>query len=298
MFTLCPSQPASGAPGRAPTAILADDASRQTAEYLAITLFRPTGYQFPITTWTGTNAVKGAILLTTSNALTSLGAEGYELTVAPDSVLIRAPGQAGLFYGVQSFLQLLPSQILAPLPPAGNVVWIAPCVYIKDYPRFAWRGYMMDVVRHFFTKQEVKQVLDTLALHKLNTFHWHLVDDQGWRIQMLKYPLLTSNSAWRAGIDYNMNPRASTAYGPDGRYGGFYTQSDIREVVAYAQQRHITIVPEIEMPGHSTAALAAYPQFSCSPSFPFNLDVIDYHYDVFSPGTRAPSNSSRIYWLR
>jgi hexosaminidase len=131
---------------------------------------------------------------------------------------------------------------------------------------------LLDVSRHFFTKEEVEQILDGLALHKINVLHWHLVDDQGWRIEIKKYPRLTEMGAWRKNIGFGMDPKASTAYGPDGRYGGFYTQDDIREVVAYAAARHITIVPEIEMPGHSSAALAAYPQYSCNGG-PFTTDV-------------------------
>jgi hexosaminidase len=131
---------------------------------------------------------------------------------------------------------------------------------------------LLDVSRHFFTKEEVEQILDALAMHKINVLHWHLVDDQGWRIEIKKYPRLTEVGAWRKAIGFGLDPKASTAYGPDGRYGGFYTQEDIREVVAYAAARHITIVPEIEMPGHSSAALAAYPQFSCNGG-PFTTDV-------------------------
>jgi hexosaminidase len=122
---------------------------------------------------------------------------------------------------------------------------------------------MLDVSRHFFTKTEVEQVLDLMALYKLNTFHWHLVDDQGWRIQIKKYPRLTDVGAWRNDIGFGLDPKSATAYDAHGRYGGFYTQRDIREVVAYAAARHITIVPEIEMPGHSDAALQAYPRFAC-----------------------------------
>jgi hexosaminidase len=190
--------------------------------------------------------------------------------VAPDSVLIRAPAQAGLFYGMETFLQLLPTEVFATNPVSG-VKWDAPCVEIKDKPRFAWRGLLLDVSRHFFTKQEVEQILDALAAHKINTFHWHLVDDDGWRIEIKKYPRLTEVGAWRKGIGFKFDPKESTAYGPDGRYGGFYTQKDIREVVRYAAERHITIVPEIEMPGHSCAALAAYPEFSCTGG-PFTTD--------------------------
>ena len=279
VFTLCPPQPAPVTPARSTTVILADGASRQTAEYLAMSLFRPTGNQFPISTWTGTTAVKGAILLTTSNALSSLGAEGYELTVAPDSVVIRAPAQAGLFYGVQSFLQLLPPDIYSPCPVTG-VAWTAPCVYVQDWPRFSWRGYMLDPVRHFFNKQEVKQLIDTVAMHKLNVFHMHLCDDSGWRLEIKSWPLLHQSSAWRTDIMWNLNPRSTKAWRSDGLYGGYYTQDDAREIVAYAAQRHITVVPEIEMPGHSTAALSAYPQFSCGCSacynVPHSLSVTSY----------------------
>ena len=147
-----------------------------------------------------------------------------------------------------------------------------PCVHIEDQPRFRWRGLMLDVSRHFFTKEEVERLLDEMAWHKLNVFHWHLVDDQGWRIEIKKYPRLTEMGAWRKAIGFGLDAKSSTAYGPDGRYGGFYTQDDIREVVAYAQARHIEIVPEIEMPGHSSAALMAYPQFSCTGG-PFTTDL-------------------------
>jgi len=282
-FTLCPAQPVAGAPAQASTKILADAPSQQTAQYLAALLFKSTGFQFQILPNSGGSVVEGAVLLTTANANANLGAEGYELTVGPDSVVIRAPAQSGVFYGVQSLLQLLPPEVFAPQP-AHGVQWTAPCVYVYDQPRFAWRGWMLDVVRHFFSKQEVKLLLDAMALHKLNTLHWHLVDDQGWRIQILKYPLLTQVGAWRNGIDFGLNPRASSAFNASGQYGGFYTQDDVRDIVAYAQQRHIAIVPEIEMPGHSTAGLAAYPQFGCY-NGSFNMDTINYHIDVYSPGT-------------
>jgi hexosaminidase len=186
-------------------------------------------------------------------------------------VTIRASTQAGLFYGVQTLLQLLPPQVYAPTAASG-VHWTVPCVRIEDQPRFKWRGLMLDVSRHFYTKEQVEQILDSMAAQKLNTFHWHLVDDPGWRIEIKRYPLLTEVGAWRRSIGFDLDPKSSTAYGPDGRYGGYYTQADIREVIAYASARHITIVPEIEMPGHSSAALAAYPQFSCSGG-PYTTDV-------------------------
>jgi hexosaminidase len=283
LFTLCPTIPAPSFPARATTKIIADGPSLQTAQYLAALFQKSTGCQFSVAPATSVAGIKGAILLTTANANTNLGAEGYELTVAPDSVVIRAPAGAGVFYGVQTLLQMLPPQILAPHSSVG-VAWTAPCAFIQDQPRFPWRGCMLDVARHFHTADEVKQLLDVMALHKLNTFHWHLVDDQGWRIQILAYPLLTQVGAWRTNIDYGLNARSSTDYSSNGMYGGFYTQSDIRDVVAYAEQRYINIVPEIEMPAHSTAALASYPQFACITNSNFNMDVINYQISLFSLG--------------
>jgi hexosaminidase len=282
VFTLCPSQPIPGAPARATQKILVDSPSLATGQYLATMLFRSTGYQFVVATNGSAGPVRQAILLTTVNALTNLGAEGYELTVAPDSVVIRAPAQAGLFYGVQSLLQLFPPQILSPRTVSG-VAWVAPCVYIQDQPRFPWRGCMLDVARHFFDKQEVERVLDAMALNKLNTFHWHLSDDQGWRIPIPAYPLLTQTGAWRASMDYGLNPRASTAYNSSGQYGGYYSTNDIAEVIAYAQQRHITVVPEIEMPCHCQAALESYPAYGCgNAAGSYDPDDIVWDIDLFS----------------
>lgn len=250
----------------APTTHICTDAvSRATGEYLAAQLRQSTGYKFTVSVGAKFGAVRGAILITSAGAKADLGAEGYELTVTQDSVVIRAPQQAGSFYGVQTFLQLLPPEVFA-AQTVNGVSWTMPCVQIEDQPRFKWRGMMLDVSRQFFSKAEVKKVLDELALHKLNTFHWHLVDDEGWRIEIKKYPKLTEVGAWRDGIGFDMNPKASMAYGPDGRYCGFYTQDDLRELVAYATARHITIVPEIEMPGHCGAATDAYPELRCVPS--------------------------------
>jgi hexosaminidase len=275
-FTLTPTQTLAGTLTPAATKILVDGATRQAGEYLATVLAKSTGWRFEVATNSGTSPVPQAILLTTNNALLPLGNEGYELTVTTNSVLIRAPAPAGAFYGVQSLLQLLPPEILASQP-VTSVAWTAPCVYIQDAPRFRWRGWMLDSVRHFFNKDEVKHLLDAMALHKLNVFHWHLDDDAGWRIEIKKWPLLTEVSAWRTNILFGLNPRSSTAWrAADGLYGGYYSQEDIREIVAYAAQRHIMIVPEIEMPGHSTAALKAYPQFGCGcPACASNVSSID-----------------------
>ncbi len=287
VFTLCPSQRIPGAPERATTRILVDSASLENGQYLAMTLFKSTGNRFTVATNNAPGPVRGAVLLTTVNALSTLGDEGYELTVAPDSVVIRAPAQAGLFYGVQTLLQLFPPQILSPRPVSG-AAWVAPCVYIQDKPRFKWRGAMLDVSRHFIDKQEVERVLDGMALHKLNRFHWHLTDDHGWRIQINSYPALTATAttntgAWRTGIDYGQNPAASSAWNSLGKYGGYYTQDDIREVVAYAQQRHITIVPEIEFPAHCSAAFVSYPELGCgNAASRYNMDNINYAYTLFS----------------
>jgi hexosaminidase len=286
-FTLCPQAPNTNAPAYTFTKILCDASSVETAQYLAAILFKSTGWQFPLGTNVSGLPVRAAILLTTSNANLALGGEGYELTVAPDSVVIRAPAQNGVFYGVQSLLQLLPPQIFAQHPVAG-VPWTAPCVYIQDQPRFAWRGVMLDVSRHFFNKDEIKQILDGVALHKLNTFHWHLTDDHGWRVQINSYPALTATAstntgAWRTGIDYGQNPAASTAFNSLGKYGGYYTQDDIRELVAYARQRHITIVPEVEFPAHCSAALVSYPALGCgNAGTAYNMDNINYGFTLFS----------------
>ena len=245
------------------TRICTDAASRATGEFLAAQLRQSTGYKFKASVSAKPGAASGAILLTMADAKSGLGAEGYELTVTPKAVVIRAPEQAGSFYGVQTLLQLLPPEVFAAQPVKG-VSWTLPCVQIQDQPRFKWRGMLVDVARHFFPKEEVKKMLDALARHKLNVFQWHLVDDQGWRIEIKKYPRLTEAGAWRKGIGWGLDPKSTTAYGPDGRYGGFYTQDDIREIVAYATARHITIVPEIEMPGHSMTAISLDPELGCT----------------------------------
>jgi hexosaminidase len=242
------------------TEILASAGAGETGRYLADELLRRASVQCNLAAERPGHEL-GNIDLRLEETNSALGTEGYTLSVAPDAVIIRARDAAGLFYGVQTLLQLLPMETKSGKPLTGRLI---PCVHIEDQPRFRWRGLMLDVSRHFFSKQEVEQLLDEMAWYKLNEFHWHLVDDQGWRIEIKKYPLLTKEGAWRSGIGFGLNPKDSAAYGPDGRYGGYYTQDDIREVIAYARARHIDIVPEIEMPGHSSAALAAYPQFSCS----------------------------------
>ena len=252
------------------------------AQKLAAALRTATGFKLPVSPIGSLPKGREITVQFQPSQLENFGAEGYELTVTPKSIGITAATEAGLFYGAQTLLQLLPPEIFS-----RHVVkdfnWQIPCVKITDSPRFGWRGLMLDVSRHFFTKEEVKQLLDALALHKLNTFHWHLVDDNGWRIEIKKYPKLTGVGAWRSGVGFGLATNSTTAYGPDGRYGGFYTQADIREVVAYAAARHITIVPEIEMPGHALAALTAYPELGSGPG-PFKISMgAGVNPGIFSP---------------
>lgn len=190
-------------------------------------------------------------------------AEGYALTVHRDSIVVEGNDGAGLFYGLQTLTQLLPAPDAygAGTGSSGGAVAV-PAVSIVDAPRFGWRGMHLDVGRHFFGPDQVKRYIDELARYKLNRFHWHLTEDQGWRIEIKRFPRLTEVGAWRREtmVEKNFDP-----YVGDGvRYGGFYTQDEIREVVAYAAERYVTIVPEIEMPGHSLAALAAYPELGCT----------------------------------
>ncbi|HEY3390799.1 MAG TPA: glycoside hydrolase family 20 protein [Prolixibacteraceae bacterium] len=194
----------------------------------------------------------------------TLSAEAYSLEVQKNRIEIKAAKPAGFFYAIQTLRQLLPAQIESSKM-HENVDWLVPVISISDSPSFQWRGYMLDVSRHFFTKEEVLKMIDNMSLHKINTFHLHLVDDQGWRIEIKKYPKLTEIGAMRVDReDKNWNARPKQVAGEKATYGGFYTQEDIKEMVAYAQSRFVTIVPEIEMPAHVTSALAAYPQYSCT----------------------------------
>lgn len=201
--------------------------------------------------------LKNTILFTTAGSDASLGKEGYHLSVSSDNVTIKAQEAAGLFYGMQTIFQLLPAQIEGSTVSAG-VKWQLPGVEITDMPRFGWRGMHLDVARHFVPLEFVRKYIDNMAMHKLNVFHWHLTEDQGWRIEIKKYPKLTEVGAWRKEslIGHNKDK----PYKFDGvRHGGFYTQEEAREIVQYAKDRFITVVPEIEMPGHAKAAIASYP---------------------------------------
>ncbi|GAB4311512.1 MAG: family 20 glycosylhydrolase [Bacteroidales bacterium] len=191
----------------------------------------------------------------------TLKPEGYRLEIGKRRIVLSAPTPSGWFYGLQTLLQMFPPEYSGRIE--GNGVRL-PVVVVTDQPKFSWRGMHLDVSRHFFPVSFVKKYIDLIAMHKMNRFHWHLTDDNGWRIEIKKYPLLTSVSAWRVDRE-NMNWREVTPPEPgeEPTYGGFYTQDEIREVVRYAAERNIVVIPEIEMPGHSSEVFAAYPELSC-----------------------------------
>ncbi|MCC8143710.1 MAG: family 20 glycosylhydrolase [Tannerellaceae bacterium] len=193
----------------------------------------------------------------------TLGEEGYTLSVTRLGVQITANQPAGLFYGVQSLLQLLPPEIKSTEKQITIKDWKIPAVEIIDKPQFAWRGLMLDVSRHWFTKEEVKRYIDQLAEYKMNVFHWHLTDDQGWRMEIKSLPELTAKGAWRAPRVGQWWQREPWQPGEATTYGGYYTHEDIKEVLAYAAERYVRVIPEIDVPGHSIAALFAYPQLAC-----------------------------------
>jgi hexosaminidase len=236
-----------------------DDASegspRSVVELFARGLASATG--LPIGTSSDDARRPGDVALRLSEPNGDLGPEGYVLEVAKDGVTVSAPRTAGLFYGIQSLLQLLPCNAAG----ARQV----PCVRITDRPRFPWRGMHLDVSRHFFPTDAVKRYLDTLAMHRMNVFHWHLTDDQGFRLEIGRYPRLAEVGAWRADReDQHWLRRDPQREGEKPTYGGFYTRGDVKQIVSYARDRGITVVPEIEMPAHAMAALAAYPEYSCN----------------------------------
>lgn len=236
---------------------------KQVTSFLQERLTTPTGaYVSIVSAHTGDHAQIRLILNDKPNP--TLGTEGYMLTVKANQILIRANKPAGLYYGAQSLIQLFPKEIESK-DPVENIRWSAPCVEITDYPRVGWRGVMLDVARHFFTKEEVKQYINAMVRYKYNLLHLHLTDDEGWRIEIKGYPKLTEVGAWsvkKTGEFGNFIPPT-----PDEprTYGGFYTQEDLKELIQYAQDRFVNIMPEIDVPGHSLAAIASYPELSCTP---------------------------------
>ena len=244
-FLLKPSTPISYQEG--------DAEMEQTARFLASYVKEATGYEPKVITG---NADKGIHLSIASDIRNP---EGYRLLVSENGIEIAGASNAGIFYGVQTLRKSIPAV-------AEGMDIELPAASINDYPRFPYRGMHLDVSRHFFPVDSVKKFIDILALHNMNRFHWHLTDDQGWRIEIKKYPELTQIGSKRKETVIGHN---SGTY--DGKeYGGFYTQDQIRDVINYAAERHITIIPEIDMPGHASAASKAYPEFSGggSPKYP------------------------------
>ncbi len=250
-------------PGRfvvtARTMIWTDPASTVIGHQLARYLEPAAGFTLPVQVSSTVPAV--GIVFHRDRSLSRLGPEGYALDIRSVRIVARAPEAAGLFYALQTIRQLLPPEVFRDAP-VGPIEWAIPAVEIEDAPRFPWRGAHLDTGRHFMPIAFVKKYIDLIALHKMNTFHWHLTEDQGWRIEIKKYPKLTAVGAWRKEtLVGRLGQRDATQWKFDGEpHGGFYTQDDVREVVAYAKARYITVVPEIEMPGHAVAAIAAYPE--------------------------------------
>jgi hexosaminidase len=239
-----------------------DPETRKLGDLLSGMLGGPTGYPFRVSTM----AKSSNVIRLKLNRLAdpAIGEEGYMLKATAASVTITANDAKGLFYGIQTLMQLLPPDIESKQKTTDN--WSIPAVDITDYPRFGWRGLMLDVSRHFFSKQVVENYIDEMARYKYNVLHLHLSDDQGWRIEIKSLPLLTSVGAWRV---MRTGPLGSPTFAPPqpgepDTYGGFYTQDDIREMVKYAQDRYITILPEIDVPAHSLALIASYPNLSCT----------------------------------
>lgn len=271
------------------TAFVATGEAAAEAQFLASQMRAATGFKLSVK-----NSGKSAITLQlNANLKDKLGEEGYTLESNQNGVTITAATRAGLFYGGQSLRALLPPQIMRAAPVVGDRMnWTVPAVSIEDQPRFGWRGYMLDDSRHFFGVDYVKSLLDNMAARKLNILHWHLTDDEGWRIEIKALPKLTEVGAWR-GTDVTLpNVRGEK----HARYGGFYTQAQIREIVAYAAARHIDVMPEIDLPGHELALLASYPEAgptvkgdgvsatgfhdnAISPVRPESLAIVDKIYD-------------------
>tara|TARA_R110002050_G_scaffold300717_1_gene471801 strand:- start:4150 stop:5826 length:1677 start_codon:yes stop_codon:yes gene_type:complete len=233
--------------------------TKLAADFLSNLLANPTGYEFNITE---SDKVS-------SNCITFLiddsvkNEEGYVLYITPKHMLVKARTAAGLFYAVQSIRQMLPVEV-EKAEIINDIKLSLPACKIEDAPRFVYRGMHLDIGRHFFPVEYIKRYIDMIALHKMNTFHWHLTEDQGWRIEIKKYPKLTEVGAFRAQTIKSFKTGEQPSDFNGKRYGGFYTQEEVRNIVSYAKSHFVTIIPEIEMPGHAIAALASYPEYSCT----------------------------------
>lgn len=234
---------------------------RFLGEYLALPLRKITGFEIPIILYDDAREVKDDIILSLYQTQMK-NEEGYKLTMRGGSMIISSRTGNGVFYGIQSFLQLIPAELILA---ENNGNFTIPGVRMTDMPRFKYRGMHLDVSRHFFPKEFILKFIDMMAMYKFNTFHWHLTDDNGWRLEIKKYPLLTEVSAWRVDREaFHWKERDAQKPGEEATYGGFYTQEEVKEIIKYAQDRYINIIPEIEMPGHTSEVFAAYPELSCN----------------------------------
>jgi hexosaminidase len=235
-----------------------NDENKLAADFLACLVKNPTGFIIPVIQ--GSKASSGSVLMTIDTSV--VNNEGYILNVTAKRIVIKARTAVGLFYAVQTIRQLLPAEVEKDSI-VNNITLRVPCCEVADEPRFTYRGMHLDVGRNMFSVEYIKRYIDMIALHKMNTFHWHLTEDQGWRIEIRKYPKLTEIGAFRKETVVGHAGKRPAVY--DGKpYGGFYSQNEVRDIVSYASSKFITIIPEIEMPGHSLAALASYPELSCT----------------------------------
>ncbi|HEV2148095.1 MAG TPA: beta-N-acetylhexosaminidase [Longimicrobiaceae bacterium] len=275
----------------------ADPEVRSVAELLAAPLRAASGFPLPVSAAPASGPERNALVLRLAAELPGDSPERYRLSVTEQGAVLAAATPAGLFRGTQTLRQLLPPAVeeavraradwrgIAPARAStGRARWAVPAVEIEDAPRFAYRGMHLDVARHFMPPEFVKKYVDLLALYRFSHFHWHLTDDQGWRIEIRKHPRLTEVGAWRRET---MVGRLGAAAGDGRPHGGFYTQAEVRDIVAYAAARHVTIVPEIEMPGHARAAIAAYPELSCSGAPVEVATGWGIHADVLCPSERT-----------
>ncbi|HEY0433435.1 MAG TPA: family 20 glycosylhydrolase [Chitinophagaceae bacterium] len=237
-----------------------DKDQHRVAEMLGKSISVPTGIHIAVGS---TPSTAGAIRLILNKTAASTGRESYSLDVTSNGVTISAGTPAGLFYGMQTLLQLLPKEIESKQA-VSNVSWTIPVVSITDAPRFGWRGLMFDVSRHFFTKQQVEQFIDDMVQYKFNVLHLHLTDDEGWRVEIKSLPKLTSVGAWNVKKVGTFGGFSQPTPDEPRNYGGFFTQDDIRDIVKYAGDRFVNILPEVDVPGHSLAAVASYPELSCT----------------------------------
>ncbi|HEY2722356.1 MAG TPA: family 20 glycosylhydrolase, partial [Chitinophagaceae bacterium] len=242
-------------------AMSSDADVKRVGDFLSASFAIPAGYKIPIVSKAaGGNSIRLMLLGTADK---TIGNEGYKLSVTANQVTISANKPAGLFYGVQTILQLLPKEIESKKA-EKNISWAIPAVEITDYPRFGWRGLMFDVARHFFTKQQVEQFIDDMVKYKFNLLHLHLTDDEGWRIEIKSLPNLTTVGAWNVKKTGTFGGFSAPTADEPRNFGGFYTQDDIKEIVKYAKDRFVNILPEVDVPGHSLAAVVSYPELSCT----------------------------------